>query len=147
MPDAFDMSTREPQQTMQKPTIQTDITSGKEISRIANEAQEILITADNIFPFVLFPGTITVDRVKVTITNRKFFQVAEVISTQIEDVLNVESDTGPFFGSINLYTRFFVQQPLRIEFLSRQKAIELKNLLQGYIIARHQSTCIFKPGF
>src|SRR5690554_5588578 len=79
----------------------------QELRQAASDAQEVLIKADSIFPLVLFPDTIIVDRVKVTITRRQFFLVAEVVSTQIEDVLNVESDTGPFFGSINLYTRFF----------------------------------------
>ena len=109
-----------------------------EFRKIASNSQQILITADSVFPFDFIPDTITVDRVKVTIIRRTFIMVSEVISTQIEDILNVECDTGPFFGSINLYTRFFEHTPLRINFLTRRKAVDIKNILQGFIIARHQ---------
>lgn len=110
----------------------------KQLKRMATVGQDKLLSVTSVFPMQLFPDTITIDRVKVTITRRDFFQVSEEISTQIEDILNVESDVGPFFGSINLYTRFFVDKPLRITWLSRRNTIAIKNILQGYIISQHQ---------
>lgn len=111
-------------------------TESQDLQKVAADAQEVLITAESVFPFVLFPDTIEVDRVKATITRRLFFRVAEVISVQIEDILNVESDVGPFFGSLNIFTRFFADKPLQINFLSRKDTQAVKEILQGYIIAR-----------
>lgn len=108
------------------------------LQKAADTAQDILIKAESTFPFVLFPDTITVSRMKVTITRRSFFRVADVISLQIEDILNVEIDTGPFFGSLNVYTRIYGTDPLRITFLSRKSAIMVKRLLEGYVIARQR---------
>lgn len=104
----------------------------------AVQAQEVLHEADTVFPFILFPDTISVDRVKVTVTKRQFFFTAQIISIQIEDILNVGANTGPFFGSIKLWTRFFTEKPLAINYLSRHDAAEIKRILQGYIIARHK---------
>lgn len=109
-----------------------------ELKDLAHDAQDIIVHANSVFPFQLFPDSISIDRVKVNITRRTFFKVSEVISTRIEDILNVESDTGPFFGSINLYTRFFADKPLRVYYLTRKDTLIIKGVLQGYIIARQQ---------
>lgn len=108
------------------------------LQKVADTAQDILIKAESTFPFVLFPDTVTVSRMKVTITRRSFFKVADIISLQIEDILNVEVDTGPFFGSLNVFTRIYGSDPLRITFLSRKSAIDVKRILEGYVIARQR---------
>lgn len=110
----------------------------EELQKAADKAQDILIKANSTFPFVLFPDTITVSRMKATITRRSFFNVADVISLQIDDILNVEIDTGPFFGSLNIFTRIYGTDPLRITFLSRKSAIDVKRILEGYVIARQR---------
>lgn len=109
-----------------------------ELNSAVEDAHDTLLSVQTIFPFILFPDSITVDRVKVTITKWAFFKTAEVISIQIEDVLNVEVDVGPFFGSLKIWTRFFTDHPMMINYLSRQDAIDIKQLLQGYIIARNK---------
>jgi hypothetical protein len=108
------------------------------LSHMANDSQELLVTAETFFPLDLFPDTITIDRIKVTVTKRMFFMVAEVISMQIEDILNVEGDVGPYFGSLKIWTRFFSNKPLRITKLTRNDTLNIKQILQGYVIARHK---------
>lgn len=107
-----------------------------ELKKAVHNARETLLTATTVFPFTLFPDTITLDREKLTISHRIFFQVAEVMSIRIEDILNVTADVGPFFGSIKVSTRFFdAQKPYHINFLWRQDALRIKRVTQGYIIA------------
>lgn len=110
----------------------------KELIEEAEKVRDILIKAESVFPFVLFPDTVAVTRAKVVITIRTFFRVSEVISLQIEDILNVESDLGPFFGSIKVYTRVYGTQPLRITFLKRKDTIAVKRIIEGHIIAHRQ---------
>lgn len=107
----------------------------EELKEIANKAEDVLVRADSTFPFVLFPDSIAVSRNKVVLTRREFFRVSDVISLQIEDILNVESDAGPFFGSLSIYTRIYGTEPLRITFLSRKNTIKVKRVLEGLIIA------------
>ncbi len=114
------------------------ISEKQDLEKAVDNAHDILIKAESVFPFTLFPGTITVSRMKVTITRRSFFRIAEVISLQIEDILNVEVDTGPFLGSLNIFTRIYGTEPLRINFLSRKSALDIQCMLEGYIIARKQ---------
>jgi hypothetical protein len=110
----------------------------KELAQIADNAQDILMTADTLFPFTLFPDTIVIDRVKLTLKRRSFFNVAKVTSIQIDDILNVEANTGPFFGSLEIWTRFFSGEPLRVNYLRNIDALAIKRILQGFIIAQHR---------
>jgi hypothetical protein len=107
-----------------------------ELSSVIQAAQEPLITATTVFPFTLFPDTVVVDREKLTVAHRIFFQVAEVLSIRIEDILNVTADVGPFFGSLKLSTRFFDKsKPYNVNYLWREDALKIKRIMQGYIIA------------
>lgn len=102
---------------------------------LTQKAQDVLFQADSVFPFILFPDTVTLDREKLTIANRLFFRVAKITSVPIADILSVEADVGPFFGSVHLKSRYFFTNARSIKFLSRANAVKLQRLLQGYIIA------------
>jgi hypothetical protein len=110
----------------------------KELSRAIGDAQEVLISATTVFPFTLFPDTITVDRTKLSIAHRNFFRVAEVMSIRIDDILNVTANVGPLFGAIKITTRFFDssnEKSYSVNYLTRSDALRLKRIMQGYLIA------------
>jgi hypothetical protein len=118
---------REPKQTNEEKLV--DVTVG---------AHDILLTATTVFPFVLFPDTISMDRQQLTIVHRSFFSTANTISVRIEDVLNIESNVGPFFGSIHIFSKFFTNDIKSINFLSRVDTLTIQRLVQGYMIAHHR---------
>lgn len=107
----------------------------RRLSEAIGHSQDTIFTATTVFPFNLFPDTVAVDREKVTIVNRTFFRVAEIVSLRIDDVLNVMADVGPFFGAVKIQTRFFDAASYSIRFLRRNDALKLKRILQGYVIA------------
>ncbi|MBI2285665.1 hypothetical protein HYU82_02490 [Candidatus Saccharibacteria bacterium] len=109
-----------------------------ELATIARKSHEILFKANTVFPFTLFPDTVTLDREKVSFASRYFFSVAKVTSVPIRDILSVEADIGPFFGSVHTASRFFVTNPKSINWLRRSDAMRLQRLLQGYIIVQEQ---------
>jgi len=112
--------------------------NNRKIVDISTGSQEILFTANTIFPFVLFPGTISMDRHKLTIIRRSFFRTANTISVQIGDILNVESNVGPFFGSIHIFSKYFTNDMKSISFLSRANVLKIQRLIQGYIVAHQE---------
>ena len=108
----------------------------KQLSDAIGGAHELLLSATTVFPFTLFPDTLTVDRTKLTVAHRSFFMVAEVMSIRVEDILNVTANVGPFFGSVQISTRFFdTQKPYTVNYLWRGDALKIKRIMQGYIIA------------
>ncbi|MGA3150318.1 MAG: hypothetical protein ABSD10_01700 [Candidatus Saccharimonadales bacterium] len=110
----------------------------RELKGIALSSHDVLFKTNTVFPFNIFPDTVTVDREKLTIAHRIFFRVAKITSVPIRDILSVEADVGPFFGSVHTASRYFVTNPYSVNFLWRQDAIRLQRLLQGYIIANEQ---------
>lgn len=109
----------------------------QQLKEAIGHASDMLMTASTVFPFTLFPDTVTIDRSKLSVTKRFFFAVSEAFSFRIEDILNVTADTGPFFGSLQITTRFFTteKKPYQVSYLWRSDALRIKRILQGYIIA------------
>ncbi len=141
------METIVPQATPQ-PYTASQYRTAQKLTKAVGEAHQVLVSENTVFPFTLFPDTITVDREKVTIAHRIFFGVAEVISIRIEDILNVTADVGPFFGSLRITTRFFdTSKPYNVNFLWRGDALRIKRVLQGYVIATQKKIdcSVFSP--
>jgi hypothetical protein len=108
------------------------------LEEVTKQSHDILFTTDTVFPFTLFPDTVTLDREKLTIAKRIFFRVARLTSTPIRDILSVEAHVGPFFGSLHMSSRYFITNPYSVNFLLRKDALELQRMLQGYIIVHEQ---------
>ncbi len=120
--------------------IKEEVSAAKqELKTAIRSSHQILASAKTVFPMTLFPDTVTVDREKLTITTRGFFRVAEVMSTRVEDILNVTVNVGPLFGSLKVVSRIFSpDKPYEIHHLWRDDAMKLKRIMQGYIIARQK---------
>jgi hypothetical protein len=107
-----------------------------QLGHIAHEAQDILYEAVTVFPFRLNTDTITIDREKVTVASRPFFGAVQVVSMQIKDLVSVIASTAPLFGTVTLAARIPIQDcPMEIHYLRREDTLNIKALLQGYIIA------------
>jgi hypothetical protein len=107
-----------------------------EMKEAIRSSHEILMTANTVFPFTLFPDTITLDRTKLTITRRNFFRVAEVMSIRVEDILNVTANVNPLFGSLHIVSRVLnPDKPFDLTYLWREDSMKFKRVLQGMIIA------------
>lgn len=118
-------------------------TDGKaviDLRRKVRKSHQVLANVRTVFPLTLFPDSIVVDRTKVTIIRRTFFWSAEMISFQVEDILNVSASVGPFFGSLTIVSRVMSTiDHFTVDHLWRRDAIALKHIIQGYIIAKHSS--------
>lgn len=111
-----------------------------ELKKVVKKSSQVLARARTVFPMTPFPHSIVVDRTKVTIIKRDFFWTARVISFQIEDILNVESGVGPFFGSLTIASRVMsTVDHFQINYFWRHDAIFLKHLIQGFVIAKHNN--------
>lgn len=108
----------------------------RELKEAIKGSHELLANATTVFPFTFFPDTVAVDRTKLTITRRKFFGVADVMSIRIEDILNVTAHIGPLFGSLHITSRVLTaDKPYEVKYLWRDDTLKLKRVMQGYIIA------------
>lgn len=111
--------------------------SMQELAKTLHNSQDVLARATTVFPFNLFPDTVTLDREKITITRRIFFKAGETISIRVEDILNITMDHGPFFATLKIVSRFFEanKQAHAIKYLHKSEAARIKHITQGYMIA------------
>ena len=108
--------------------------SKQELEQAIIGSNQVLSQASTVL--VPFPDTMSIDRAKITITKRSFFRTAEVMSTRIEDVLNVTCSVGLFLGTITLISRVMnSDQTITVGHFWRHDAQRLKWIGQGYVIA------------
>lgn len=109
------------------------------LDQVIGDSHDVLTRARTVFPFRVFPDTLTVDRTKITITHRGFLNTAEVVTFRIEDILNITANVGPIFGSVKIATRFFeAGKSYSINYFWRADALRIKRIVQGYLIAKQQ---------
>lgn len=113
----------------------------RHINEVVKRSHEILASARTVvLPVNLFTDSVTVDRTKVTITKRTFFWTSQVITVRIEDILGVTSNFGPLFGSLLISTRIMNSTDhFEVNYFWRKDAEYLKRIIQGYVIAQHNS--------
>ncbi len=112
----------------------------KELQETASMAHQILAKSTAVFPFDLFPNSITLDRTKITIILKKFFMTEQIISIRIEDILNVSVSLGPLFGTVTISSRVMNSTDhFDVGFLRRKEALYIKQIIQGYVIAQHNN--------
>lgn len=111
-----------------------------QIHKVVEQSQEVLAGARTvILPYNLFPDTVTVDRMKVSITLWKSLWSREVVTLRIEDILNVSAHIGLLFGSLTISTRVMNSTDhFKIDGFWNKDATRLKHIIQGYMIALHQ---------
>jgi hypothetical protein len=110
----------------------------EKLFKAAKQVGEVLYKAETVFPFTLFPDTVTIDREKLSISYRVFFRVAKVISTPLDDIESVDANMGPFFASLRITSRFFVNNTRYVKFLTRDDAVKIQSILQGYKLVKEK---------
>jgi hypothetical protein len=119
----------------QQPVSSETINASDMLIGLTRGCQETFFEARTIFPFMLFPDTISLDRQKLTIVHRDFFRSATIASVQLKDIMNVEANIGPLFGSLTLTSKHFLNNTQTINFLRRNDIIKVQRLIQGFVIA------------
>ncbi len=105
---------------------------------ITEKAHAVLYEAETVFPFTLFPDTITLDKEKLSVASRSFFRTAKIMTVPLTSLISAEASVGPFFGSVSMTSKYFVNSSHSVHFLWRKDATELHRLLQGFIIAQEK---------
>ncbi|HEV2403759.1 MAG TPA: hypothetical protein VGS08_06195 [Candidatus Saccharimonadales bacterium] len=107
----------------------------RKLKEIVEESKNILISAQAVFPFQLFPTRITLDRHKLTIVHRSFFWAEQTVSVPIEDIKNIQADIGPIFGSVTITSPLFINNEQKVDCLHREDARCIQKLVQGATVA------------
>jgi len=111
------------------------VTETDKLIGLAERSHDSLFTAKTVFPFVLFTDSLKIDRQKLTIVHNSFFRTAQTASTEIKNIINVQTELGPLFGSMTITSKHFLNNTQSIQFLKRKDIAAAQCLLQGFMIA------------
>jgi hypothetical protein len=107
----------------------------EKLIEMTENAHDVLFTADTFFLLTLVPDTITLDREKLTVVDRYFYRIAKITTVPISSMISADVSVGPFFGSVHMTSKYFIDNTHTVRFLWRKDAEEIHRLLQGFIIA------------
>lgn len=123
---------------------QAKASKSQEISQLSEASQDILFQCSSVFPFTLFPDSISVDKKKVTIVYSLFFFSKSVFTILLEDIRTVKVDSGLFFGTLSIEVAGYEQNPQPLNFLPKFSAFKIRDIIMGLVAARREEIGIGK---
>lgn len=116
--------------------------SNEKLQMLRDNAGELLFSCTSIFPFTLFPDTVSIDPNKVDITHRLFFFSKNIRTLLIEDIRFVNVATNLFFAQLHFEVVGYEKNPDPVRFLSKKDAIKAKQIITGLIAARKKNVSL-----
>lgn len=89
-----------------------------------------LIAISSVFPWTIFPNTIEVQERQVCVTYRQFMS-QQMHSVDIQDISNVFIHTDLFFATLEIVSRTFIENDIKIGFLQAHEAIRVRRIIEG----------------
>lgn len=101
--------------------------------------RRMLFRISAIFPFDLFPDEIIIDECKVSVVFREFFFSDDIHSINIEQIRDVDVETGPFFAKLQIVPDGYPSKPLIVRYLSKKQAYRARSIIQGLMVAKRNN--------
>lgn len=108
--------------------------SSRNLRYLAGRSEEIIFCTTTAFRFRPERYELLIDRTKITVIKRLFLLADNITSIRWGDVLGVDLRVGPFFGNLTLKARY-IDQPIIIALLRRDKAFKAKRIIEGLVVA------------
>ncbi len=115
------------------------------VNDLIKKSNRCIISISSLFPWDFFPNTIQVEESRVTFIFRQFF-ASQSHSVNIKDISNVFIESSPFFATLQIVSRTFVQNDITIGHLDVKKARRVHMIIEGLrTFAEHNiDTCNYE---
>lgn len=100
------------------------------VSDLIKKSNRCIISISSLFPWTLFPNTIQVEESRVTFIFRQLLG-SQSHSVNIKDISNVFIQSSPFFATLQIVSRTFVQNDIMIGHLDVKKAYKVQLVIEG----------------
>lgn len=122
---------------------ETIFSQKKTLKKIASQ-DRLIFSCQTIFPFTLFPNTVEIRELSITIIYRYFFTSKKIISININDLISVDVVSAVIFGGIIFEPPDFKGGKESIHFLKLTDAKKAGQLVTGLMIALRENRDISK---
>lgn len=100
------------------------------VSDLIKKSNRRIISISSLFPWTLFPNTIEVEESRVTFIFRQLF-ASQSHSVNIKDISNVFIQSSPFFATLQIVSRTFVENDITVGHLDATKAQRVQMVIEG----------------
>lgn len=101
------------------------------MANLMKMSNRIVFELSSVFPWDLFPNTICIEESRITFIKRIFFGVSEVHSVDIKDISNIFINTSPFFAEIEVISRTFTENSMKMNKFKKSEAIYARRIIEG----------------
>lgn len=107
--------------------VENDRNTLNELMRKSNRS---IISISSIFPWNFFPNTIDVEESRVTFIFRQLF-ASQSHSVDIKDISNISIESGIFFSTLQVVSRTYTKNDIKIEYLRKKDALQTRKIIEG----------------
>ena len=100
------------------------------VNDLVKKSNRNIISISSQFPWDLFPNTIDVEESRVTFNFSQLFS-SQSHSVDIKDISNVFIENSMLFASLQVVSRTFIQNDIKIEKLNKTKAKKVQKIIEG----------------
>lgn len=100
------------------------------LDELIRKSNRSIISISSVFPWNFFPNTIDVEESRVTFIFRQLF-ASQSHSVDIKDISNVFIESGFFFATLQIVSRTYIQNDIKIEYLRKRDAYKTKDIIEG----------------
>lgn len=100
------------------------------VNDLVKRSNRLIIAISSVFPWSLFPNTIEVEESRVTFKFNQLFST-QSHSVDIKDISNVFIESSLFFSTLQVVSRTYIQNDIKIGSLSKNKAKKVQRIIEG----------------
>ncbi|OGD86912.1 hypothetical protein A2870_00275 [Candidatus Curtissbacteria bacterium RIFCSPHIGHO2_01_FULL_41_11] len=102
----------------------------QKVNNLVKKSNRCIISVSSAFPWNIFPSTIEVEEGRVTFIIRQFMS-SQSHTVDIKDISNVFIETSFFFATLQIVSRTYIQNDIKINYLHKEKAKKVKMIIEG----------------
>ncbi len=100
------------------------------VDQLVKTSNRCIYSVSSSFPLDFFPSTINVEEKRVTFIFRQFL-ASQSHSVDIKDISNVFIESSLFYATLQIVSRTFIQNDIKIGNLSKKKAVKARMIIEG----------------
>ncbi len=100
------------------------------VSDLVKKSNRRIITISSTFPWDIFPNTIVVEESRITFKFSQLFS-SQSHSVEIKDISNVFIESSLFFATLQIVSRTYVKNDIKIGKLNKKRALAVQKIIEG----------------
>lgn len=105
-------------------------TDTQNVIDLVRKSNRSIISISSSFPWNIFPNTIDVEESRVTFKFRQFLS-SQSHSVEIKDISNVFIESSMFFATLQVVSRTYIQNDIKIGYLNKGRAKKVQRIIEG----------------